>query len=135
MRLQARSFDQFLFVTGILGEAGIGWQPAGANELNVPDDTPDRLSHEQLMEVVGAIHTAIPEADAPVDAEPSAADPGPGGASKGPSAGALPPRSGAGASRAAWAEAAETRQLTVTADMSRDDIIAMVDQQEAHGGS
>jgi len=42
-----------------------------------------------------------------------------------------PPRAGRGSSRDAWADHAATLEVTVTDDMTRDDIIAAVDAAQA----
>jgi hypothetical protein len=140
MRLQAKDFDGFLFLTGLLGEAGIEWQAAGGNELNVPDDTPDRLDAEQRAEAVKVLANvvAMPEPAPAPKPSPTAKSPAaptpPGhtaGAGEGPAArpaGAEPPRSGAGSGRDAWAAHAATRGVTVPEGATRDEIIALVDQ-------
>lgn len=123
-RLRARGFENFLYVTGLLDEAGVAWKPVGGNELLVPDDTFTRMSAEQLTELAGATRNPV---EAPADVPPPVA----------PAADAVaaPPRSGAGSGRDAWAAYADSLGIEVPDDMTRDDIIALVEQQEAHGGS
>lgn len=134
VRLQAKSFEDFLYVTGLLGEAGVEWQAGGGNELNVPDDVYDRLDAEQRRELSGALTNGVQVTEDPSPATPPGADDGTEG-NAGPEVASAPPRSGAGATRDAWAAYATATGADVPEDMSRDDIIAMIDQQEAHGGS
>lgn len=134
VELHARGWENFLFATGLMDEAGVPWKPSGGNVLRVPDDVFERMSGEQLRELAAVVRNPI-EVPEPVSDAQTPADASPG-APAGPEGDAAPevaapPRSGAGASRDAWAAYAGQLGLTVPADMSRDDIIAMVDQQEA----
>jgi hypothetical protein len=138
MRLQAINSDYFLHLVGVLDEGAVPWQAAGANELNVPDDTFDRLGAELLREVARSVRMPeqapeVPEQEPPPVEDPPEADGTEGNAA--PEVGDAPPRSGAGATRDAWAAYAGHIGVSVPSGASRDEIIALVDKQEAHGGS
>jgi hypothetical protein len=140
--LHAKDWESFLFVTGLMDEAHVPWAASGGNVVRVPDNVFVRLSPEQLGELAGVVRNAVqvqPDpklrgvlSEVPADASPGASS-GPAAASA--AVAAAPPRSGAGATRDAWAAHARRLGLTPDPGASRDDIIAMIDQQEAPGGS
>lgn len=118
--LRFRGQENMLVGLGILGEAGVGFQPIGGNQVRVADVA--ALDDEQRASLVLLVR----------DPATLTSDGSDGGHPPVPSPdGELPPKSGAGATRDAWAAAAAERKITVTDDMSRDDIIRAVEATQA----
>lgn len=139
--LRFRGQENMLVGLGILGEAGVGFQPIGGNQVRVADVA--ALDDEQRASLVLLVRDPISYVDdegnevqqvAPdgVMVATLASDGSDGGHPPVPSPdGELPPKSGAGATRDAWAAAAAERKITITDDMSRDDIIRAVEATQA----
>lgn len=126
MRLATSGFESFLHLLGLLDEAGIPvLSHHGGNELSVPDDaTVDdpglraEIAASLRPGTLPATFASLPPGggDAPA--------PGTGSAREQDD---LPPRAGRGSGRDAWATAAARRGLTVTDDMTRDQIIELLE--------
>jgi len=114
--LNAASADAGMVVIGVLHEAGIETLPLGANQVAVRTADLARLDKEQRAEVAKLAGGLPPE-----PATDPSTPPGDGGSE--------PPRSGAGSGREAWAAYATGLGLVVDTDLSRDQIIELV---EAH---
>ena len=136
--LRFKGHTDLLVGLGILGEAQVPGQPVGANEVRV--DSLDQLDDEQRAALVWLVRDPIAYTDDQGNEVVQAAPDGvqvatltsDGGHPPVPlGVGELPPKSGAGASRDAWVVAAEARNITVTGDMSRDDIIRAVEAEQA----
>ena len=126
-RLRFRGPEAQLVGVGILGEVDALWRPLGANEVDVDRDALDRLDDEQRSELDALTRDPFPLTEAAHP--PVAAD---GTTSAVGVVGEAPPRSGAGSSRTVWAAYATALTesgipVTVTNDMSRDDIVEAVD--------
>lgn len=130
--IQARGWENFVYVAHLLGEAGVPGTPLGANAIAIADDAdlPDDIAAELAtvsdFAVGGAASGDQGEGSAPPltrDHQPL----GPAALSPVP----RPPVTGPGATRKAWVRYALQQKppVMVTDAMSRDDIIRAV---EAH---
>lgn len=141
VRIQASGPENFAYLLGLFSETGHTVDRfAGGNEFYVPVDLD--IENEIRQEIADAVRPGtLPIQFAPKGrrqpappepaAEPAAAEELEAEQADLPP---LPPKAGAGSGRAAWAEAAETRGLIVTGDMSRDDIVDAIESWEAVGG-
>ena len=139
--LRFRGQENMLLGLGILGEAEVSFKPLGGNQVHVSDL--DALDDEQRRSLVELLRDPIRYTDDQgndvIQAAPDGrmvatltSDGSDGGHPPVPPPdGELPPKSGAGATRDAWAAAAAERNITVTGDMSRDDIIRAVEAEQA----
>lgn len=130
-RLRFRGQEALLVGVSVLGEVDAVWRPLGANEVDVEAGAIERLDDEQRAELVGLIRDELGNADESVAAHPPVVADGTAAAVE--AVGDAPPRSGTGSSRTAWATYAEKLNaagvaVTVTEDMSRDDIVTAVDK-------
>jgi hypothetical protein len=127
--IQARGWENFVYVAHLLGEAGVPGEPLGANAIaitddaEVPDDVAAELASVSDFAAAGGDQGAGSAPQLTRDHQPL----GPAALSPVP----LPPKTGPGATRKAWARYALQQKppVNVTDAMSRDDIIRAV---EAH---
>jgi hypothetical protein len=125
IELRAHDWEGFLYLTNLLREGGAGWEPVGGNVVRVDGAQLDGLTAELRAEIVRVADGLPPVSDPhPTSTDSTPADP------PGAGVGELPPRAGPGASRAAWAAAAEARGLPVASSESRDDLIKKVDTHD-----
>lgn len=130
--LRFRDTDTLLKGMGVLTSSGTKFQPVGGNEVAIHGDltlTPDQ--RDQLADLLRDPLPGTSGSDQPAAAAPPGVADGTE-ATEGDSVGDMPPKSGPGSGRDVWAAYAERLHVTVTDDMSRDDIIEAV---EAHRGS
>jgi hypothetical protein len=125
--VQARGWDRFLHLAGVLGRADVVALPHGANRFELDDDA--ELDDDVRAEL--AAHSDFAGAPPVVDdagAGPAELDTGHQPvSSRRPLP--RPPAAGPGSGRKVWARYALSLDppLTVTADMTRDDIIRAVE--------
>lgn len=130
MRLRFNDHDAQMVGLGIFVEAGLPFQPLGANEIDVPDL--DALDDEQRGELATLVRDPLETAAVHPPVAVDGTSPAVG------QVGETPPRSGQGATRDAWAAYADklnaARQhaglepVVVTPEMGRDEIIQAVDE-------
>lgn len=125
MRIQAAGYDRFLHLAGVFGRADIVATPLGGNVFELPDDV--ELTPEVAAEL--AAHSDFAGAP-PVPDEGPAPELDTGhqpASSRRPLP--RPPTAGPGSGRKVWARYALSLDppRTVTADMTRDDIIRAVE--------
>jgi hypothetical protein len=144
IRLAAKDHEAFFHMLGLFAEVGVSVdQVHGGNEFSVPDGTVvddndvrlelARMARAGTLPAEFAPHP--PGGGDPAPPAPAAATQSQPVVAAGPAGQAdlpLPPKTGPGSSRAAWATAAHARGVSVNNDMTRDDLIKLV---EAHSGS
>jgi hypothetical protein len=135
--ITAPDWDTFVYVAHLLGESEVVGTPLGGNQIDVPDgaDLSDDVRAElaRYTDFDGSPPVAG-EGRAPrVGNQPLSPAPLSLSADGGPVPLPRPPRVGPGSSRQAWARyaAQQNPPVTVTAAMSRDQIVRAVDAQEA----
>lgn len=127
MIVQARGYDRFLHLAGVLGRADVVATPLGANRFELPDDV--ELDDEVRAEL--AAHSDFAGAPPVVDdAAAGTAELDTGHqpvSSRRPLP--RPPAAGPGSSRKEWVRYATSLNppVTVLASMTRDDIIRAVE--------
>ena len=129
MRYQARGYDRFLHIAGVLGRASVVMSPLGGNAFDLPDD----VELEPEVEAELAEHTTLAGAP-PVLVEQGTGTPSldTGHQPASPALGGplpVPPKAGPGATIVAWRRYALSLRppVLVTPDMGRDDIIRAVE--------
>lgn len=143
-RLRFRDEGALFVGMSVLGEASVGFEARGANELDTGDLS--LLDDEQRAELVKLVRDPIEFTDEYGNHVVQASPDGMVAALVVPEAaaqaaedaqgravtwvGEQPPRTGPGASRDAWAAFADLNQIAYADGASRDDIIRAV---EAHG--
>jgi hypothetical protein len=159
VRLQALDHESFFHLIVLLEEAGLSGVPVGGNELVVPDDAvvadPELRAEMARVLVPGtAMVASDPGGSDPVsgsasdatgvaapaqtghDVNPPAAPMSKGDAPgiMGPTDMKRPPTSGPGSNMLAQRRYATSLGLQVSPDLSRDEIIALIDQHLAEPG-